>query len=54
MDYKITLEDIERWGKGKFDNYAYSWFADILNGEYDVKSAREDCLSVIKPKDNDS
>jgi DNA-directed RNA polymerase subunit RPC12/RpoP len=50
-DYKITPEDVQEWGKGGLDmNFAFHWLADILNGDYDVKEARSDCLSIITPK----
>lgn len=47
---KITVQDIETWGSGITGNSALSWFAEILNGEYDAKEARIDCLSLIEGK----
>jgi hypothetical protein len=49
--YKITPEDVQEWGKGGLaSNLSFHWLADILNGEYPVQEAREDCLSIIKPQ----
>jgi hypothetical protein len=47
-DYNITPEDVREWGRPGLDmNLAFHWFADVLNGEYSVAEAREDCLSII-------
>ena len=44
-EYKITPEDMEAcW------IYNIHYFCDVLNGEYDVKTAREDIMSLIGSK----
>ena len=49
-DYKITEDQVEQWGSSIFSNHALTWFAQVLNGEYDVAEAREDCLSSVDPE----
>lgn len=39
---KITSDDIKLWGQ-----YAYEYFADVLNGEYTLTDAVSDIRSLI-------
>ena len=39
---KFKLEDLERWGY-----YTKDYFIDILNGDYDLETARQDLRSLI-------
>lgn len=41
----ITEEDVRKW-----EPYALSYLKDILTGEYDLKEAREDVISLRKSK----
>ncbi len=45
----ITADEVMRWGSGLWDQHAFAWFADVLNGEYSVATARADCLSGVRP-----
>jgi len=49
-DAPITADEVQDWGSGAIGrNHCFAWLAEILNGEYDVKTAREDCLSIVRP-----
>ena len=47
---EITADEIEEWGAACMGrNGAFTWFAEVLNGEASVEERREDCLSIIDP-----
>lgn len=51
MNEKVTEEDVLNWISGSISgslSTATTWLTEILNGEYDVNEAREDCLSLRK------
>ena len=53
-EYQITSEQVEKWGSNRFsNNHAFAWLADILNGDYKVDDARDDCLSIVDKEQQD-
>ncbi len=48
-NHQITASDIEAWGSTYIDrNAAFKWFADVMNGEYPIQKAKQDCLSYVE------
>lgn len=46
-EYKITTDDIESCWK---NDHVMSYFAELLNGDYQASTLREDLLSLIGSK----
>jgi len=49
---EINEADVREWSKGAISSHAVTWLTQILNGDYDLQAAREDCWSIKDAMNN--